>query len=324
MVQQIFTLIPALVKSIFGSLCDFCYSAVDSMGRFTTYVLTALAAIFWGANFNLAKPVVAEMHPYVAGATRYLMAATIMLLVTQYRRECIPLRHLKVYVILGLMGVFGFNLFFFLGMQSTSATNGALIMAINPMLTSLLAYVFLRQQPSYRQLLGFPIGVIGVAIVVLGAGAQVHVASGDVLILAANLSWAFYTVFARELMPTDTSGIASTTGIMVVGALALTAVALFSGERFVLPSWHAGSALLMMTVGGGVLAYLFWNAGIARLGASQAAIFLNLVPVSSLVIAAFEGMPPTQAKLIGGAVVIGAVTFASLPVGGAAADRQPR
>ncbi len=65
------------------------------MGRITTYLLTAFAAILWGANFNLAKPVVAEMHPYVAGATRYLMAATIMLLVTQYRRECIPLRHLK-------------------------------------------------------------------------------------------------------------------------------------------------------------------------------------------------------------------------------------
>jgi drug/metabolite transporter (DMT)-like permease len=69
-----------------------------------------------------------------------------------------------------------------------------------------------------------------------------------------------------------------------------------------------------MTLCGGVLAYLFWNASIAKLGASQAAIFLNLVPVASLAIAAFEGIPPTQTQLLGGAVVIGAVTFASLPV----------
>ena len=60
------------------------------MGVFSTYLLTALAAIFWGANFNLAKPVVAEMHPYVAGASRYLMAAAIMLIITGYRRERIP------------------------------------------------------------------------------------------------------------------------------------------------------------------------------------------------------------------------------------------
>lgn len=284
------------------------------MGLFTTYLLTAFATIFWGANFNLAKPVVAEMHPYIAGASRFLIAAAIMLCITFYRGESVPLRHLRVYLILGLMGVFGFNLFFFLGMQSTSAANGALIMALNPLITSLLAYVFLQQQPSNRQLLGFPIGVLGVAVVVLGAGAHLHVASGDWLILAANLSWAFYNVFARKLMPKDTSGIASTAGIMLVGALALTAVALISGEKFIIPSLHAGSALLLMTVGGGVLAYLFWNAGIAKLGAPQAAIFLNLVPLSSMIISAFEGMPPNQAQLIGGVLVISAVTFASLPV----------
>ena len=51
------------------------------MQLFTTYLMTAIAAMFWGANFNLAKPVVAEMHPYVAGATRYLIAAAIMLLI---------------------------------------------------------------------------------------------------------------------------------------------------------------------------------------------------------------------------------------------------
>jgi drug/metabolite transporter (DMT)-like permease len=283
------------------------------LSLFITYLLTAFAAIFWGANFNLAKPVVAEMHPYVAGASRYLIAAAIMLMITQFRGDGVPLRHIRTYVILGLVGVFGFNLFFFLGMQSTSAVNGALIMALNPLLTSLLAYALLSQQPSFRQMLAFPIGLIGVGIVVLGAGAHVHIAVGDVLIFAASLSWAFYNVLVRKLMPKDTSGIASTAAIMTVGALALTAVALISGEKFIMPSLHAGSALLMMSVGGGVLAYIFWNASIAKLGVAQAAIFLNLVPVASMIIAAFEGIPPNTAQLIGGVLVIGAVTFASLP-----------
>jgi drug/metabolite transporter (DMT)-like permease len=117
----------------------------------------------------------------------------------------------------------------------------------------------------------------------------------------------------KKLMPQDTSGVASTAGIMTVGALALTLVALVSGEPFVMPSLHAGAALLTMAIGGGVLAYLFWNAGIARIGAARAAMFLNLVPVASMVIAAFEGQPPTHVQLIGGALVIGAVSFANLP-----------
>ena len=74
-----------------------------------------------------------------------------------------------------------------------------------------------------------------------------------------------------------------------------------------------GSALIAMSVGGGVLAYLFWNIGIGRLGAARAAIFLNLVPVASMVISAFSGAPPTHVQLLGGALVIGAVTFSALP-----------
>jgi drug/metabolite transporter (DMT)-like permease len=276
-----------------------------------TYLLTALAAIFWGANFNLAQPVLAEMGPYVAGASRYLMAALIMLLITFSRGETVPLRYVKTYALLGLVGVFGYNLFFFLGMQTTSAVSGALIMALNPLLTAVIAFFILKDRPSSRQLLAFPVGIIGVAIVVLGAGAELRVATGDIYILIANLSWAFYNVLVRKLLPKDVSGIASTAGIMTAGAIALTVVAVISGESFVLPTMHAGSALLVMTIAGGVLAYIFWNAGITKLGPSKAAIFLNLIPVTSIVIAAFAGVPPNLAQITGAIVVIGAVMFST-------------
>ncbi|MBC7697240.1 MAG: EamA family transporter [Bacteroidia bacterium] len=279
--------------------------------QFKTYFLTAMAAIFWGANFNLAKPVVAEMGPYIAGASRYILAAAIMLLITRFRGESVSMRHIRAYATLGLVGVFGFNLFFFLGMQTTSAVNGALIMALNPLLTAIIAFFILKDRPSNRQLFAFPIGIIGVAIVVLGAGAHIRMSLGDIYILLANVSWAFYNVLVRKLMPKDVSGIASTAGIMTVGAIALTAIALLNGERFILPSVHAGSALLIMTICGGVLSYLFWNAGIAKLGPAKAAIFLNLVPITSIVIAAFEGVPPNQVQMIGAIIVIAAVTFSA-------------
>ena len=103
------------------------------------------------------------------------------------------------------------------------------------------------------------------------------------------------------------------------GAVALTPVALLSGPAFVVPELRAGAALLAMSVGGGVLSYLFWNGGIAKLGPARAAIFMNLVPVASMVIAAFSGAPPNHAQLLGGALVIGAVTFSALSPGSAVA-----
>src|ERR1700730_9257990 len=121
------------------------------MAPLTTYILVALAAILWGANFNLAKPVLAELHPLVAGADRYLIAAAVMLAINCISGERPPFRHFNAFLILGVIGVCGFNLFFFLGMASTSPVNGALIMALNPLLTSLIAQVIVRDRPTRRQ-----------------------------------------------------------------------------------------------------------------------------------------------------------------------------
>lgn len=289
-----------------------------------TYLLTALAAIFWGANFNLAKPVVAEMGPYIAGATRYLLAAAIMLMIVKFKGERIPARYFKNYLTLGIVGVFGFNLFFFMGMQTTSAVNGALIMALNPLLTAVIAFSVLKDKPNNRQMLAFPVGIMGVAIVVLGAGATLRVSTGDIFIFIANLSWAFYNVLVRKIMPSDVSGVASTAGIMSVGALALTLVAVIHGDAFILPSVHAGSALLIMSICGGVLSYLFWNAGIAKLGPAKAAILMNLVPVTSIVIATFEGTPPNLVQILGAVIVICAVTYSTSSISSTAKKKATR
>jgi drug/metabolite transporter (DMT)-like permease len=282
------------------------------MRNIKIYLMATLAAIFWGANFNLARPVLAEMSPYIAGASRYVLAAAVMVLIVQFKRDLIPLSQFKAYLVLGVVGVFGFNLFFFLGMETSSAVNGALIMALNPLLTAVLGLLILGDRPSNQQLLAFPVGIAGVAIVVLGAGAEVTVATGDSYLLIASFNWALYNVLVKKMMPAKVSGIANTAGIMTVGAIALSVAALGHADHFIVPSISAGAALLVMSLGGGVLAYLFWNASISHLGPSRAAIFMNLVPVTTMVIAAFEHMPPTHVQLFGAALVIGAVTFSSV------------
>ncbi|MDI1298143.1 DMT family transporter [Methylotenera sp.] len=282
------------------------------MNNINTYMMATMAAVFWGANFNLARPVVAEMGPYIAGASRYILAAIIMVLITQIKRESTPLRYWRKYLALGIVGVFGFNLFFFLGMQTTSAINGALIMALNPLLTAILGYLILQERLSTRQIIAFPIGIIGVAIVVLGAGAHLKISIGDTYILVANLSWALYNVLVRKIMPKDVSGVANTAGIMTVGAIALSFVALSQGDRLIVTTLSTAIALMIMTIGGSILAYLFWNASITKLGPSKAAIFMNLVPVTSMIIAAIESHPPNHAQILGAILVISAITFSSI------------
>ncbi len=283
------------------------------------YALVAAAAVMWGANFNLSKHVLVDLNALVAGAARFDIAALAMLAISAVKGQRVPLiRHGRAYWTLGLVGIAGFNVLFFYGMRTTSAVNAALIMALNPLLTVLLAFLMGMQRPHWRQLAAFPLGAAGVAVVVLGGGAHLRISEGDVLLLGGNLCWAFYNVMAGRMLPRDVGGLTNTAGLMLTGGVVLTLAAALAGVPVTAPRADAAGALLLMSLGGSVLAYLFWNTGIARLGPARAALFLNLVPVSSMVISALEGRTPTPIQLAGGAIVIAAVTLASLAERGAA------
>jgi len=289
------------------------------MGPTAIYALAALSALFWGANFNLAGPVLADMAPMTAAAGRFVLAALIMAVLVVWRGEFTAMlgvarRHGGRLALVGVVGIAGFNLLFFDAMRTTSAVNGALIMATNPLLTALLAALTLGEQLPGRQIAAIPVALAGVSMVILGGrvGEGMEFGLGDVEMLGANLAWAAYNVLARKLMPPGPQ-LANTTVMMAAGALVLAVAAAASGSAFSVPGPKAGAALLLMAVTGSVLAYLFWSMAITRMGAGRTALFLNLVPVFAATIATLGGSPPNPAQMGGGAVVIAAVIFSMLP-----------
>jgi len=285
----------------------------------TVYFLVTLSALFWGSNFTLAGPVMADLPPLWAAALRFALGSAIMLTVARWRGEALAAparRHAGVYALLGAVGIGTFNLMFFFALQRTSPANAALIMATNPLLTTVLAALLLGDRASPRQLAALPVALAGVAVVVsdgqLHRLAGLHLAGGDWLMVVADVAFALYNVLVRRYMPAG-SPLVNTALVMVSGTLLLVLVAAGSAEAPVMPGPAAGAALLGMAVGGTVLAYLFWNTGIARLGAGRTALFANLVPVFAMLVQAAVGTVPTGPQLLGGLLVIGAVSVATLP-----------
>jgi drug/metabolite transporter (DMT)-like permease len=283
------------------------------------YLLVTTSAFFWGANFVLAAPVLADLSPLWAAALRFLLGSALMLALAWRQGDDLigrARRHAGAYLLLGLVGIVGFNVLFFRAMESTSADNGALIMATNPLLTTLLAAVLLGERATARHLAALPVALVGVAVVIahgdLGGLARLQVATGDWLMLAANLTWALFNVFTRRFMPPG-SPVANTALMMSVGAAVLLGLALVWGGPVAVPGPHAALALALIAVGGTVLAYLFWGIGIQRLGAGRAALFLNLVPVFAMLVGGALGQPPTPAQIAGGLIVLAGVTLAMVP-----------
>lgn len=277
-----------------------------------------LSTFFWGANFNLGKFVVQATDPLTAAAWRFILAGAAMTLYMLFT-EGVNWRGLRqnamALAAMAAIGIFGFNISFFFGMQTTSSVNGSLIMTLNPTITVILTALVIGDAISWKQVLGLALSFCGVVTVVTGGNPaallRLHFAVGDALILLGNLCWAAYSVIGKKWVR-NLSAVQTTTSTMLIGALAMIAIALFQhGGSLPVPSTHTFGAIAIMAIFGTVLAYLWWNNGIRTIGPARTAVFFDLVPIFTMLIAISLGEQVSPAQYLGAVLVISGVLFSS-------------
>ncbi len=287
---------------------QFFYTLIHTMMPF---LLTLCAVIFWGANFNAGKVLVNYFDPLHLVAIRFLCSLLCILpviLFTKARTLFIPgfKQNFWVYALLSLIGIIGYNGFVFEGVKYTSSVNAALIMATNPPLTMFFAAFLLQEKMNRSQKLGAMISLLSVAIVItqgsIQALLQLQFSFGDLIVMLANICWAFYNVLSKRYLK-DSIPLITTTSTMLISTILL----LILGGAKQMQAFHnlfeqtstVYFPLIYMVVLGTVAAYLFWNYGISRLGAVKTAVFFNLVPIVTIIISFFQGQTVSWIQIIG-------------------------
>ncbi|RJQ04924.1 MAG: EamA family transporter [Bacillota bacterium] len=308
------------------------------------YASLAAATLVWGGAFVVGRVLVAEVDPLAVAWLRFVLAsaAFVPLERLEARRRsaarpapaCLspaspcPLTW-RDFALLGLTGIFAYNLFFFYGLTRTTATESSLIIACSPVVVTLLGLAFLGERLTSRKVAGILASVAGVTLIILGAaepaGAGVGPGTtvsdrlaGDLLMLGGVVSWAAYSVLGKNVLRQVTP-LAATARASYWGASLLTAaVVIRHGPSFLLRVLATTGprevlALLYLSLVSTVFAFVAWYRGLAGTEVSRASVFLNLVPLSTLAIAAVVlAERPTWLQLAGGAGVIGGVLLVSL------------
>ncbi|MGQ3380855.1 DMT family transporter [Priestia endophytica] len=283
------------------------------------YLMLIGFAVFTGATFNLAQYSVHYFSAANAAAWRFGIAALVMILILGWQKQIkleIIKVHWKMYILLGIVGIFGFNTFFFLGMQYTSPLNGALIMGTNPLVTALFAYFILKNPITKQQFLGIFFALAGVILVLTQGSLEIiqtlSISKGDLLILSGNVCWALYGVLGRKYVK-GSSSMETTTYTMITGSLCLIVLTVFlpSPQPLSHVTVSAWGAILFMALFTSVLGYLWWNKGMATIGASNTSLFFNLVPVVTMILSILTGASISLPQVIGTCLVILGVLTAS-------------
>jgi drug/metabolite transporter (DMT)-like permease len=214
----------------------------------------------------------------------------------------------------GICVVVGYHVFLNVGTKYTTSGTAALVVALSPALTLLLAAGIGLERWNLRRALGLAVAFAGVAIVVLlGAGGEFSLANakGPLIVLVAPVAFALYNVLLKPLLAR-------------YDLLALTAATSLVGTVFLLPFVRAGTIdsvtgisaedavlVLYLGVASTFLGYIGWNVGLRGLGATRAVTYTYLIsPLAVLMGAVFLDEPVTLWLAVGGALVLGGVAAA--------------
>ena len=286
------------------------------------YTLLTLTALFWAGNWVIARAMQGYMSPIAMAFWRWFAAFLLLLpfVLRPMSAEWPAIRRSwKILALLGVIGVCAFNTLTYTGLKFTTATTGVLLNSVIPILVIAIGVVFLREPVSGRQVCGVATSLAGVLAIItqgdLDALRHLRLNPGDLWVLGAMLCWAVYTICLRW-RPRELSSMAFTGAIMAIGVAALLPIFTWDYQAGQRTLWSARTlaAVTYWAVFPSVLAYFFWNAGVARVGAERASTFLYLMPVFGALLASiFLGESLLWYHYVGAMLIFSGILIASRP-----------
>ena len=268
-------------------------------------LLAALVAvILWAYAFPASRAVLAYFSVEQVVLLRYLVACGFYrVLCTSGRLRQPALRDLPLIFLLGVLGVTVYQLLFVYGMGRVAGGAAALIITANPVVASLIAWIFLRERLSTLSWLGIAISVAGMAEISLVRGTDGEPA-GYLALVVAVVSISIYFVFQKPFFRRYTA-LEMVFYTTVAGTLPLLwflpgTLAAVSASPPGPVAWTVAMGIFSSGIG-----FALWFYALSHLRAGVVTSFLFTQPVFvSLFSWGWLGEIPETKTFVGGAIVL--------------------
>ncbi len=290
----------------------------------TAHVLMVFAVMIFGLNYVVGRWAAGEVPSYTLGFTRWTVGALILLpfALSHLRRERDRIAaNWKLLALAGFLMPFMGAGVTYVALTYTTAINAGVIQISLPVMVVILSFFFLGERATRIQWLGAAGAIVGVLYMISRGEMSVLLGldfnTGDAIMIGCNLGLAGYGIAVKRL-PYSFHPLSLLTVVCAVGALCH--LPFFAWEvatgQLPTPGATAVVSLLFVAIFPSVVAIMFWNHAIARLGPSRAGFYLYLTPVFAAAFAI-----PLLGETLGAYHVIGAIVIV---VGVTVSTRKPR
>jgi drug/metabolite transporter (DMT)-like permease len=247
------------------------------------FALLMFVVLLWGINVVMIKYLTKFYPPLALAPIRLFLASCLLLPFVLYKQGRVKPSRTTMWHIIGVatFSIFLHQISLSWGISLTSSNHASLILALNPMLTTLLSSYVMNEPFTLAKAAGIMLGFGGVALVVSGAAQGEASLLGDGIMFISTLAFVVGSLFVRKsttilspLVVTAYSHTLASFGLLITGF-------------FFTPVWSYPGAfepfpllvLLFSSLVSTALGALWWNMGIQQVGAATASLFLNGQPV---------------------------------------------
>jgi drug/metabolite transporter (DMT)-like permease len=272
--------------------------------------------VFWGGSFIANEIALDSIGPIEIASLRFFIAAPLLALVTLLWKGPgifrIERKDLTIIIAMAITGVTLQYVIQVTAQSYTTAINAGLLINTSTFFILFLSAVFLAEKLTPSRIIGAFIGFGGVALLVSGGSMSFSQGTiGDLGIVFCAFLWAVYSILGKKV-----SGkyhpLTVLNWMFILGTIGLIPFYLLTphGNPMAIPP-DAWGAILFLSIFCSIIAYLVYNVALDHMDASQVAIFIYLVPLSTIVMAwLVRGENLTLATGIGGLLVLAGMYIA--------------
>jgi drug/metabolite transporter (DMT)-like permease len=257
-----------------------------------TDIYMLMAVFFWAINFPFIKIALGEFSPFAFNGIRLTFASVVLVwsLFLSKQGFGVEKRDIWKLVVLGIIGNTIYQVFFIQGINLTTASSTAIIMAMTPASVALLSSLLKHEKIHWVAWLGIALSFIGFYLVITGQPGTFIFSweslKGDLMIFSGNIVWAVYTVFSKPLLgrisPLKWSSLTLVAGTVFYLPFCIPA---FIRQDFGQVTFKAWSILIYSGLFALAFSYVAWYASVKRIGNSKTAIYGNVTPIMTVVFA---------------------------------------
>jgi drug/metabolite transporter (DMT)-like permease len=268
-------------------------------------------------TYLAGKRALAEISPVELALTRFVLASVVHAALLLRLRPSFERKDWPGLAGLGVLAVAVNQVLFLAGLSLSTPGHAALLYAMTPVFVLLVEWLRGRERATAQKVGGIAVAFAGTVVVLAGrgvlglAGAR-DVLVGDLLLLLAVVAWAVYAVGGKAYAARY-GGLATGSATLVAGTVlsAPLGAAFLHVDRFARLSPLGAASVVYLVVVTSVVAWLIYYWALGRAEASRVAVWSNIQPVLTALLAwAMYGEALTAPFVGGGAMVVAGVLIA--------------